>query len=324
MKSKDLKNKYKDFTSTPIDIIRSIDPTNTGKYTDIIMSTIVKGVKNSNERGRSSNSRDIQRCLPDGMSGFNYIMLEILSDYITNSDGIEWVKWLHDFEKYSKSGHIEDKDIQNYKTFEDLMGAVITTKDKLAGKDSTPKYETVYSDDDGWLVIKPLNFRASRKYGSNTKWCTTMINNQSYFYEYAHRGVLLYLINSKTDIRWAVMYRQNKLLVNHYGPQDIISSELSWWDVKDKRRDSYFVNIPDEVMKVTMEHIVNETGSNSYYFDKDTLKEWRDWDSSRRDSESIDFLEEDDFIMMEEDVVLDEVVVGGTDMSYESMLNRHC
>ena len=283
MRLKDIRKKYEDYTLTPIDIVKRIDPTKTGKYVDIIMRSIDEGINNR------CFSDDV--AYPDNVRGINRVILEIMYEYMSSSEGSGILKWIKDFDKYSKAGHIEDKDIQNYKTLENLVDAVTIVRDKLGDKQSPPKSETIYSDDDGWLVVKPLNFRASRKYGSNTKWCTTMIDRRSYFYEYSHTGILLYMMNTKTDVKWAVMYQYNELKTSTYGPQDVVShdngdgtGELSWWNVKDSRVDSYFVDIPTKMKDVVMDYILNEEGTNSHYFDEMTLQEWKDWDNRRSSS----------------------------------------
>jgi len=52
------------------------------------------------------------------------------------------------------------------------------------------------------IVVKPLTFRASCKYGANTKWCTTWGNID--FMEYASKSGLYYVISKKTNEKFAV------------------------------------------------------------------------------------------------------------------------
>ena len=87
--------------------------------------------------------------------------------------------------------------------------------------------------DDDYLILKPLNVISSRKYGASTKWCTSSINDET-FYSYSSKGILLYIISRKKDnTKWAVYYELDK-------------KELSWWDSKDNRVDGLMVDLPEQ------------------------------------------------------------------------------
>ena len=58
-------------------------------------------------------------------------------------------------------------------------------------------------EDDVWLLVRPLSYLSSKKYGSNTKWCTTTESNSEYFIKYSSKGVLIYCINKKTGYKVA-------------------------------------------------------------------------------------------------------------------------
>ena len=58
-------------------------------------------------------------------------------------------------------------------------------------KDLEKQIKVVYSDDE-WVVLRPLTYHSSLKYGSSTKWCTASESNPDYFLRYVKRGILLY------------------------------------------------------------------------------------------------------------------------------------
>ena len=318
MKIKDLKKKYSEYTKSILDIVRMVDPSKNGKYMDFLMTEIDMRTRN---RIREGYSEEIEKVIPKDISNMEYVQLEIVAERF--GYGFESFLRIHEFDKYCNSGHIEDKDIQNYKTLGDLEQVVEDVKDQLMNKSTVSKYKKIYSDDDGWLVIKPLNFRASRKYGGNTKWCTTMVNRQNYFYQYSD-NMLLYIMNTETNVKWAVLYEHNKF--DKHGPRgggeydvtvrDRSEGELSWWNVEDKRVDSYFVIIPDHLEKVIMDHVLSEEYPNSYYFDDETKKEREDYKNIDNVDEVMEMEEEGyppqpiepDDIEMEEPIEVDELI----------------
>ena len=110
--------------------------------------------------------------------------------------------------------------------------------------------------DSRWLIIKPLTLAASIKYGYNSKWCTSSKENPLTFYKYSKEGILLYIIERKTDIKWAVFWE-----IDENGNK----REMSWWNAEDDRLDSMLVAIPDYIMSVIKNHIFLESKPNLFY-----------------------------------------------------------
>jgi len=145
------------------------------------------------------------------------------------------------------------RDIQEYKSLGEISLAVIDAEEKKCG--SKPIKKIVMEDTD-YIVLKPLNVFASRKYGASTKWCTSSKEPKT-FYEYSKNGILLYIIPKQNDVKWAVYY-------------DIKAKELSWWNSKDLLTDGYLVDLPEELKKEILNYILNEDNPNSQYFDEQT------------------------------------------------------
>ena len=72
--------------------------------------------------------------------------------------------------------------------------------DKELSKQTHKLYE-----DNEWLVIKPMSYQASLKYGASTKWCTVSNDSSEYYFKYSKRGILIYSINKKQVIKLQVL-----------------------------------------------------------------------------------------------------------------------
>jgi hypothetical protein len=143
---------------------------------------------------------------------------------------------------------IEKKDITSIKSFNEVSQLVSLAEIKSWEKEC--ENQTIVHLDNpetGWLIIRPLTFESSKKYGSSTKWCTTEKNNSEYFYRY-YRNILVYCINRKTGYRVAM---------NHV----IYENETSFWDSTDTRVDSLFTELDTECRMVLVD-LVKEGKSN--------------------------------------------------------------
>jgi|TARA_R110001583_G_scaffold3173_2_gene20727 hypothetical protein len=140
--------------------------------------------------------------------------------------------------------------------------------------------------DDRWLVVKPLTLNASIKYGYNTKWCTASKDNPLTFYKYSKEGILIYVIERKTNIKWAVYWE-----INEVGKK----CEMSWWNAEDDRLDSMLVIIPEYIMSTIKSELFLESQPNLYYFSENQknnykkLKRLKEAQSSTLDSSSHDW-----------------------------------
>jgi hypothetical protein len=122
---------------------------------------------------------------------------------------------------------------------------------KLVSKELQAQTEVLY-DSDEWLVLKPLSFEASLKYGATTKWCTAMKHDPDYFSRYSRRGILIYCINRSTGNKVAAF----KNLNTDY------EYETSFWDVKDIRIDSMEANLPSHILDIIKYQFSNVTTTN--------------------------------------------------------------
>ena len=258
MSNKQLKKTMEDLNIKIFDLLRYIDPSDTGKY----MRFIVKEFRKKHNKDGYTNFTPIlneenyidrirKKCkneLEERM--LDYIM-EVLSDTnVTN---------LQVFDELIKSYKVKENDIQKYNTFEDIE-KVIVEYEENNHEDNIHEYEEIYRDD-RWYIVKPLSYYTAKIYGSATKWCTSSRETPKQFYEYSKDGILLYVMDRTNNKKWAVhwvIYEENK-------------EEMSWWDAKDRRVDSIQVEVPFGIMNEIKNYLYKEKHPNIKYFSKESL-----------------------------------------------------
>eukprot|EP01050_Picozoa_sp_SAG11_P001532 SAG11_NODE_67_length_18762_cov_13.942560_13_plen_327_part_00 len=247
MKLKTLKNQNKNYNLTILDFLRILDPSKTGKFLTILLNelkfydksiSVMKG-----NSWRLSHQVEV-------LKGINEDVLNLLIDCL---GGVDVINDMEKFEVLCDENLISVKDIQQYKSLGEVSLAVIDAEENRRG--SKPRKEIILENSD-YIIIKPLNVFASRKYGASTKWCTSSKDPKT-FYEYSNNGILLYIISKHNNIKWAVYY-------------DIKAKELSWWNSKDILTDGYLVDLPEKLKKDILQYILNETKPNNHYFNKET------------------------------------------------------
>lgn len=142
------------------------------------------------------------------------------------------------FCEYNERSLIKQNDLTKYKSFDEITNALSIAEMIVQSKDLEKQVKVVL-DTEEWLLVRPLTFQSSKKYGSNTKWCTTQENNPDYFMKYANKGVLIYCINKKSGYKVASFYSLDKN-----------DPEFSFWNQKDSRVDSLDTELSEELRKI--------------------------------------------------------------------------
>ena len=148
-------------------------------------------------------------------------------------------------------------------------------------KRSKLEYKEIHRNSE-WLIVKPLNLKSSLKYGFNTKWCTSSKKEPHLFYNYSKEGILIYVIERKTNTKWAIFWE-----INEKG----MKKDLSWWNSVDDRLDSMLVMIPETIMDKIKKELFLESKPNYFYFTESekknyiTVKETHEKEESSRDWE---------------------------------------
>lgn len=174
-------------------------------------------------------------------------ILRVLGDYYGHHD----FKTIRKFIDLNERNLIQENDLTNFKSFEELERQVSLAELKLIDKDLEKQVIKLY-ETDNWLVIKPMSFLASRKYGANTKWCTTQETNPDYYLRYSRRGILIYCVDKITGEKVAAF----KNIDMSY------DREISFWNMIDNRIDSIESGLPVEVMEIIKSEFANTTKPN--------------------------------------------------------------
>lgn len=124
------------------------------------------------------------------------------------------------------------------KTVEELEAAVLeieNTKSKSQmKKDIADQGAELVCDSEHWTVHRIITFEASQKYGRDSQWCITGVNNYGdrYWKEYRNRGIEFYFMNAKQDYnargedsKFAIALYQNGN-VEIYNQRDIQISSI--------------------------------------------------------------------------------------------------
>jgi hypothetical protein len=169
---------------------------------------------------------------------FNAIQLLLVykfTDTYFNNDDLQNFRKFCD---YNERNLINQNDLSTYKSFEDIITQVNVAEIKLEMKELENEVVRVHEDDE-WLLVRPTTFLASKKYGANTKWCTTSESNPEYFLKYSERGVLIYCMNKKTGYKVASFYSLKAS-----------DPEFSFWNQKDTKIESMDSELSDSMLRI--------------------------------------------------------------------------
>lgn len=240
---------------------------NKSKYVDTLLRIIKK------EKKFKTNVSEIKKFLSDS---FNITETDVKSipehhllffhTFMESMMGIDEIKKFQDFCSYNERGLIVNNDLSNYSSFEQVLTSISIAELKDFEKEMESQIIKLHEDDE-YLIMKPLTHESSMKYGSNTKWCTTM-ESPIHFNNYAGTGVLIYIINKKSGKKTAAM-------------KELKHGTISYWSQTDKRIELEETKLPQYVINVIQkEHRVKY--SNTYYFANRNVPITVDTDSIRR------------------------------------------
>lgn len=251
MGKKDLKKQYNELDVSVIDYVSRIDPSNTNKLTPFLLKIIYnridrKGysiVKNHHFEGVEINNR------------IDRYVIEMLLDIM--GERSQALQTLREFNEHLENNRVENNDISQYETWEDLLVQKGLADIKLMDKESTKQVDRIY-EDSIWLVVKPLSFNASLAYGSGTKWCTAMKREPHYFYKYATEGILIYTINKTNGKKFGIFSSPH---------------EVSFWNTVDNRIDSLESGIPFEILSLIKENLDLDNNQRNFELFSDEERE---------------------------------------------------
>jgi len=241
---KDLRTN-EDYNLNIVSILEMFSPEGKSKYTETLLR-MMKNTPNLKE-----HTKEIKFFLVDKFPFIEKSKLDLMSDiqmmllykFIDGFFNTEDLQKYRKFCEYNERNLIEENDLTKYKSFEQMIAAMGVAEMKSEEKELETQVIKIHEDAE-WLLIRPLTFKSSCKYGANTKWCTTTEHNQEYYNKYAKRGVLVYCINKKTGYKVAAFYSLDKN-----------EPEFSYWNQKDTRIDSTDSNLPLELIGFIRDYV---------------------------------------------------------------------
>jgi len=93
-----------------------------------------------------------------------YFLGRLLDNFICREDA----RLLNKFIDLNEKNLIDNNDVTSFKTFEELNLEISKAEIKLWEKEMSKDVIKIYEDEE-WILIKPLTWLSSRKYGSSTK-----------------------------------------------------------------------------------------------------------------------------------------------------------
>lgn len=220
-----LKKQFPHLNVSLLDILVELDGTKSYKYTQLLCKLFSPRIEGDASRYKDeieSNNQmltDLSIPLSENLST-NY-MKRRLVDTIRHSD----IEIFQTFKKYMERGLVRETDITKYSNFNQLSAAISLAELKEFEKLSEMKVHKEY-EDDKWLLLRPLSFESSSRYGAGTRWCTTFKREKEYFFKYCQNGILVYMINKHSGEKFAMFYDMTTE-----------KPETSFWDVEDRRND---------------------------------------------------------------------------------------
>jgi hypothetical protein len=247
----ELKKQNPSFSVNYVDIINNL----VGKpiYTEMVIN-LMKNALNPQESRRKSIYHELTedyKLDKEMVEDKTLFQLLLITRLLNDTIGFTEFKTIKKFIGFYERNLITKKDLTSYKTISDLELQLSLAELKMVDKEMEKQVKKLHEDDE-WLVIKPLSFLASKKYGANTKWCTTNENNPDYFLKYSRRGILIYVINKKTGNKVAAF----KNLDNDY------ERETSFWNMIDQRIDSMESDLPYEILSIISNEFKNTNRPN--------------------------------------------------------------
>ena len=227
-----------------IDVLEMIDPSKTNKFLPMLTNIVDSSFKN-----RVGNWGDdtiefihrIETISPHLKGTFDVSDPSLVYSFwallerIPNNELDSLVDFIELYEKHQIPG----VDINQIKTLNEIESVVNLINIKNIGKEFS-KQTYVDLDTEKWLVIRPLTYESSLKYGAHTKWCTAAKNNPYQFFRYTEEGVLVYCINKETGYKLAFhMFRESNKFY-----------DISFWNSIDERIDSLSAEIDFDVYQL--------------------------------------------------------------------------
>lgn len=245
---RNLKKENNNFNLTLIDMLSKFDPSKTKKYTQFLIKILSNRLTEQLNYTRDSDvvsvvdfeRREIEKLVPFD-SYENTITRMIVCDFLFSWEQMDQFV---DFCNLMERGLITEKDISKYDCWEMMERELFEAKNKDSIKKAEKEIQVILNNE-RYLIFKPLTYLASKTYGYQTKWCTAMNCEPSYFYSHS-KGILIYLIDRETNKRFG--FHKRMLEFYELGGHEFLV--FATWDEQGRQIDTFQTELPHEILKI--------------------------------------------------------------------------
>ena len=292
-----------------VDILQILTKQEKTKYVDLLLRMVKKTKNIERYVDDIKNTLRVELGIePERLENYSPLQLVMLYRIVESTFNYSDLKNYQKFIEYNERGLIPQNDLTQFKTFDDVLNATSLAEVKSYEKDLEKQINIVFKNDE-WVVIRPLTYHSSLKYGSSTKWCTSSESNPEYFIRYSKRGILLYMINKITGYKVACFKSLDD------------DREFSFWNQQDTRIDSIESDLPDFIMNEIRNEVKKNITNFSLLSDEDKKKQESLLDRLSGKMSSIEEREGEDVeVPVRDEPMVDETINGyeyDTDMEME-------
>lgn len=269
-----------------VDILELFSPDKKSKYTDMLLRLMNK-TKNIDSHVKETKEEIVRMfdfIKPEDIEKLSPLQTLMTYRFLDNFFNTEDLKNFRKFAEYNERGLVSQNDLTKYNSLDEVMQQLDLAELRVESKGLENEINKVY-EDDTWLLVRPLTYLSSKKYGSNTKWCTTQTDNPEYFLKYSKKGVLIYCINKVTGYKVASFYSLDKN-----------DPEFSFWNQKDARIDSLDSELTDDLRKIIQETSKDKKAKTNRFLLSDEQREREEKLLNTKNYRSASFLSEPEAI----------------------------
>lgn len=253
----ELKKQYPELNISMFDLFLRMDTSKTYKYLPLLCKIFGRkfdvykqwNINNKNGELQTKNElinnlsrKGIRVLETDSLS--ELYSLYMFSDNFANSE----YEVIGEFIDRMNKNQIINKDVTSYQTLDSIRSAISLSQLKDVDKSLQSQIIREF-EDEKWLILRPLTFQSSSKYGASTRWCTTYKEEKDYFRRYWERGILVYYINKQTGYKFASFKSLDG------------DKELSFWSPEDNRIDYLDIDVDDYLYPI-VKTILKSTKTN--------------------------------------------------------------
>lgn len=227
-----------------LDVLEMIDSSKTNKFLPMLTQIVDSSYRTRTDSPHEIDEyrRELVRRIPSLKNKINaFDKASLFAIYhMIEQIRVSELETMFDFMDSYEKNQINNVDINNLKNIQEIEKIVNLLSVKNLIKEYS-KQVSVELETEKWLVLRPLTYEASVKYGANTRWCTAAKHNPNQFFRYTELSVLIYCINKETGVKTAF----HSWLDSQKKPYDI-----SFWNSADDRIDSLLTDLDGEVIDV--------------------------------------------------------------------------